>query len=67
LHEPRLLRDLPLRRRSLHPLSLCVLSGHGSTGLLIVIWTLAAAGIALQGFVKLAHPLLSTGFYLAMG
>lgn len=28
---------------------------------------LAAAGIVLQAFGKIAHPLLSTGFYLAMG
>ena len=47
--------------------ALGVLSGHGGTALLVVIWTLAAAGIALQVFGKLAHPLVSTGFYLAMG
>jgi hemolysin III len=49
------------------PFALGVLSGHGGTALLVVIWTLAAAGIALQVFGKLAHPLVSTAFYLAMG
>ena len=49
------------------PFALGVLSGHGGTALLLVIWMLAAAGIILQAFGKLTHPLLSTGFYLAMG
>lgn len=49
------------------PFALGVLSGHGGSALLLVIWSLAATGIALQAFGKLAHPLLSTGFYLAMG
>ena len=49
------------------PFALGVLSGHGGTALLLVIWSLAVAGIVLQAFGKLAHPLLSTGFYLAMG
>jgi hypothetical protein len=46
------------------PFALGVLSGHGGTALLLVIWALAVAGNALQAFGKLAHPLLSTGFYL---
>ncbi|MGI4813648.1 MAG: PAQR family membrane homeostasis protein TrhA [Janthinobacterium lividum] len=49
------------------PFAVGILSGHGGTALLIIIWILAAAGIALQAFRKLAHPFLSVGFYLAMG
>ncbi|MFM0620154.1 hypothetical protein PQR37_39550 [Paraburkholderia nemoris] len=41
-------------------------SGHGGTALLLVIWSLAAVGVALQASGKLAHPLLLTGIFLAM-
>ena len=44
-----------------------LLSGHGGTTLLIVMWTLAAVGVALQVIGKQLHPLVGTGFYLAMG
>ena len=49
------------------PFALGVLAGNGGTALLIVIWTLAVAGILLQLTGRLAHPFLSTGLYLAMG
>lgn len=49
------------------PFALGVLAGHGGGPLLIVIWTLAVLGVLLQLGGKLAHPLLSTGLYLAMG
>jgi UDP-N-acetylmuramyl pentapeptide phosphotransferase/UDP-N-acetylglucosamine-1-phosphate transferase len=32
-----------------------------------VVWTLAAAGVALKAFDRLSHPWASTGLYLAMG
>lgn len=49
------------------PFALGILSGHGGTALLIVIWTLAAAGTALHVVGRSTHPFLSTGLYLAMG
>lgn len=49
------------------PFALGVLSGHGGTLLLVAIWGLAALGVVLQLLGKLAHPLVSTGLYLAMG
>lgn len=32
-----------------------------------MVWTLAAAGVALKSFDRLSHPWASTGLYLAMG
>lgn len=49
------------------PFALGVLAGHGGTPLLYAIWSLAVVGILLQATGRLAHPLLSTGLYLAMG
>ena len=42
---------------------------HGAWGwtLFGLIWGLAAVGLALKAFGRLAHPFLSTGLYLAMG
>jgi hemolysin III len=49
------------------PFTLGVLSGVWGWTLFGLIWALAALGVLLKAFDKLAHPLLSTGLYLAMG
>lgn len=49
------------------PFTLGALRGSVGWMLLIAIWCLAAAGVALKLFGKASHPLISTGFYLLMG
>jgi hemolysin III len=49
------------------PFGAGVLSGHGGRAMLVVIWALATAGVALQAFGKPLHPFLATGFYLVTG
>ena len=49
------------------PFALGVLRGWLGSTVLIVVWTLAALGIALKLKDGFRHPLLSTGLYLLMG
>lgn len=49
------------------PFTLGVLRGAWGWGLFGVVWGLAVAGVALKGFYKASHPILSTGLYLLMG
>jgi hemolysin III len=49
------------------PFALGALEGPWGWTLFGVVWTLAAAGVALKAFDRLSHPWLSTGLYLAMG
>ena len=43
-----------------------LLSRHGGATLRIVMWALAAIGVALQIIGKQMHPFVGTGFYLVM-
>jgi len=49
------------------PFALAALDGLWGWTLFGVVWTLAAAGVALKAFDRLSHPWWSTGLYLAMG
>jgi hemolysin III len=49
------------------PFTLGVLRGPWGWTLLAIIWTLAAAGVALDSSTGLSHPILSTSVYVAMG
>jgi hemolysin III len=49
------------------PFALGALGGPWGWTLFGLVWSLAAAGIALKAFDRLSHPWLSTGLYLAMG
>jgi hemolysin III len=49
------------------PFTLGVLRGPWGWTLLGVIWSLAAAGVALDSVSGLRHPILSTSVYVAMG
>ena len=47
--------------------ALGTLGGMWGWTLFALVWLLAAVGLFLKGFDRLAHPWLSTGLYLAMG
>jgi len=49
------------------PFALGALAGPWGWSLFGLVWTLAAAGVALKVFDRLSHPWASTGLYLAMG
>jgi len=49
------------------PFTLGVLRGVWGWTLFGVVWSLAAAGVALKAFEKSPHPILSTCLYLLMG
>ncbi len=49
------------------PFTLGVLRGAWGWTLLGLVWSLAAAGVALKAFNKGSHPILSTSLYLLMG
>jgi len=49
------------------PFTLGVLRGAWGWTLLGLVWSLAAAGVALKVFNRMSHPILSTGLYLLMG
>lgn len=49
------------------PFALGALSGAWGWALFTAVWSLAVVGLLLKVFDRLNHPLLSTGFYLAMG
>jgi hemolysin III len=49
------------------PFALGILDGPWGWTLFGLVWGLAAIGLALKAFDKLANQLLSTGLYLAMG
>jgi len=49
------------------PFTLGVLGGVWGSLLFGLVWSLAAVGVALKAFDRLAHPLLSTALYLVMG
>jgi len=49
------------------PFTLGVLRGAWGWTLLGLVWSIAAAGVALKAIYKTAHPILSTSLYLLMG
>lgn len=49
------------------PFTLGILRGAWGWTLLGVVWSLAAAGVALKAFEKSPHPIVSTCLYLFMG
>ena len=49
------------------PFTLGVLAGAWGWLLFGLVWSLAAVGVALKAFDRLAHPLLSTVSYIVMG
>lgn len=49
------------------PFTLGVLRGVWGWTLLVLVWTLAIAGVALKVSNRMCHPFLSTSLYLAMG
>lgn len=49
------------------PFTLGVLRGAWGWTLFGIVWSLAVAGVALKGFGRASHPILSTGLYLLMG
>lgn len=49
------------------PFALGALGGPWGWTLFGLVWGMAALGITLKAFDRLAHPWLSTGLYLAMG
>jgi hemolysin III len=49
------------------PFALGAMSGPWGWTLFGLIWGLAAIGVTLKAFDRLAHPILSTGLYLVMG
>jgi hemolysin III len=49
------------------PFMLGVLRGAWGWTLLGIVWGIALIGVALKTFVKMTHPVISTGLYLLMG
>lgn len=49
------------------PFTLGVLGGAWGWTLLAIVWSLAAAGVAMKAFRMRLHPVLSAGNYLMMG
>jgi hemolysin III len=49
------------------PFTLGVLAGAWGWTLFALVWGLAAVGIALKACDRMAHPVASTGLYVAMG
>lgn len=49
------------------PFTLGVLKGGWGWTLFIIVWSAAAAGVAIKLLNRLKHPWLSTGLYIAMG
>jgi hemolysin III len=49
------------------PFTLGVLRGAWGWTLLGLVWGLALTGVALKAFVRMSHPVISTGLYLFMG
>jgi hemolysin III len=49
------------------PFTLGVLRGAWGWMLLVLVWGLAVAGVALKAFDRLSYPIVSTGLYLLMG
>ena len=49
------------------PFMLGVLRGAWGWTLLILIWSLAVAGVVLKALARMSHPIVSTGLYLLMG
>jgi hemolysin III len=49
------------------PFTLGVLRGVWGWTLLVLVWSLAVAGVALKVFNRISHPIVSTGLYLLMG
>lgn len=49
------------------PLTLGILRGPWGWTIFGIIWSLAAAGIALKLLGRMRHPVLSSGIYIAMG
>jgi hemolysin III len=49
------------------PFTLGVLRGPWGWTLFGLVWSLAAAGVALKAFGRMPHPIVSTGLYLLMG
>jgi hemolysin III len=49
------------------PFALGPLEGPWGWTLFGLVWLLAAVGVTLRALDRMAHPLLSTGLYLAMG
>ncbi|MBA4188864.1 MAG: hemolysin D [Planctomycetaceae bacterium] len=49
------------------PLTLGALRGVWGWTLLVIVWGLAFAGVAMKVFGKVSHPILSTGIYVLMG
>lgn len=49
------------------PFALVPLRGHGGIGLLVVVWALAAGGIAQEFLLRRRIEALSIGIYLGMG
>lgn len=49
------------------PFTLGVLGGVWGWAMLVLIWTLAIAGVTLKVFSRLSHPVVSTALYLLMG
>jgi len=49
------------------PFTLGVLRGPWGWTLLVIIWSLAIAGVTLDSVSGLTHPILSTSVYVAMG
>ena len=49
------------------PFALGPLEGPWGWTLFGLVWSLAAVGVTLKSLDRMAHPLLSTGLYLAMG
>jgi hemolysin III len=49
------------------PFTLGVLRGAWGWTLLVLVWGLAVAGVALKAFHRMSHPIVSTSLYLLMG
>lgn len=49
------------------PFTLGVLNGPWGWTLFGLVWALAAAGVAMKAFSRMAHPIVSTSLYLLMG
>ncbi len=49
------------------PFALGALAGSWGWTLFGLVWSMAAAGVALKAFNRLSHSWISTGLYLAMG
>jgi hemolysin III len=49
------------------PFTLGVLRGVWGWTLLGLVWGLALTGVVLKAFIRMSHPVISTGLYLFMG